>query len=147
GQPERAADAVEELGARAHATGTGWALGLAARSRALLRTGPAAEEHYREAIERLRGCRMAVYLARTHLVYGEWLRRDGRRQDAREQLRTAHQMLTDMGAEAFAARAAHELGATGEHVRKRTAQPTDTLTAHELHIARLVATGATSREV
>jgi DNA-binding CsgD family transcriptional regulator len=147
GQPQRAAVALEQLSSRARATGTEWALGLAARSRALTSTGPDTEQHYREAIERLRNCRMSVYLARTHLVYGEWLRRQGRRQDAREQLRTAHQMLSEMGAEAFAARAARELGATGEHARKRTAQPTDTLTAHELHIARLVATGATSREV
>lgn len=147
GRPERAAVALEQFSSRAHAAGTAWALGLAARSRALTSTGPAAEEHYREAIERLRDCRMTVYLARTHLVYGEWLRRESRRQDAREQLRTAHQLLSDMGAEAFAARAARELGATGEHPRKRTAQPTDTLTAHEQHIARLVATGATSREV
>lgn len=147
GQPERAAVALEQLSARALATGTPWALGLAARSRALTSTGPAAEEHYREAIERLRGCRIATHLARTHLVYGEWLRRDGRRQAAREQLRTAHEMLSDMGAEAFAGRAARELRATGEHPRSRTAQPTDALTAQELHIVRLVATGATSREV
>src|SRR3546814_3046619 len=90
---------------------------------------------------------MIVYLARTHLVYGEWLRRERRRQDAREQLRTAHQLLADMGANAFAERAARELRATGEHPRERTAQPTDALTAHEMHIARLVATGATNREV
>ena len=110
--------------------------------------GPAAEEHYREAIERLRDCRMAAHLARAHLVYGEWLRREGRRQDAREQLRTAHELLSDMGAEAFAARAARELRATGEHPRKRSraadrrASPRTSCT-----IARLVATGATSREV
>jgi len=147
GEPERAAAAREELGARARASGTPWALGLAARSRALTSTGPAAEEHYHEAIERLGQSRMATHLARAHLVYGEWLRREGRRQDARGQLRTAHELLSGMGAEAFAARAARELRATGEHPRKRSAQPTDELTAHELHIARLVATGATSREV
>ena len=147
GQPERAAAAAAQLSARADASGTPWALGLAARSRALLSTGPVAEGHYREAIERLRDSRMTTYLARTHLVYGEWLRRERRRQDAREQLRTAHQLLSDMGVEAFAERAARELRATGEHPRKRTAQPTDDLTAHELHIARLVATGATNREV
>ena len=73
-----------ELSSRAHASGTAWALGLAARSRALTSTGPVAEGHYREAIEQLRNCRMTVYLARTHLVYGEWLRREGRRQDARD---------------------------------------------------------------
>ncbi|NLG23082.1 MAG: ATP-binding protein, partial [Actinomycetales bacterium] len=125
GQPERATVAFEELSSRARASGTQWALGLAARSRALLSTGTTAEEHYREAIERLRQCRIATYHARTHLVYGEWLRREGRRQEAREHLRTSHQLLTDMGAEAFAERAAQELRATGEHPRKRTAQPTD----------------------
>jgi DNA-binding CsgD family transcriptional regulator len=138
---------MELLRSRARASGTQWALGLAARSRALTSTGPAAEEHYREAIERLGQCRMATHLARAHLVYGEWLRREGRRQDAREQLRTAHQQLSDIGAEAFAERAARELRAIGEHPRKRTTQPADALTTHELHIARLVATGATSREI
>ncbi|GAB3551445.1 LuxR family transcriptional regulator [Arthrobacter tumbae] len=147
GDPQGAALALERLSLRTRACGTSWALGLEARSRALTTTGPAADEHYREAIERLRGCRIATDAARAHLVYGEWLRRDGRRQDAREQLRTAHQMLSDMGAGAFAARAANELRATGEHPRKRTAQPADALTAHELHISRLVGTGATSREV
>ncbi|HET7414601.1 MAG TPA: AAA family ATPase [Arthrobacter sp.] len=143
----RAATALDQLCARAEASGTPWGLGMAARSRGLTSSGGTAEEHYREAIEHLRDCRMTSYLARTHLVYGEWLRREGRRQDAREQLRKAHQMLSDMGAEAFAARAASELRATGEHPRKRTAQPADALTPHELHVARLVATGATSREV
>ena len=147
GQPERAAAAAEQLTARANASGTSWGLGLAARSRALTSTGPDAEDHYREAIERLAKCRMATHLARAHLVYGEWLRREGRRQDAREQLRTAHQLFSNMGTEAYADRAARELRATGESARKRTAQPTDTLTAQELHIARLVATGATNREV
>lgn len=147
GHPERAAAALEALSARARASGTPWALGLAARSRALTSTGSTAEEHYREAIEQLQNCRIATHLARTHLVYGEWLRREGRRQDARDQLRTAHEALSGMGAEAFAARAARELRATGEHPRTRTAQPTDALTAQELHVARLVATGATSREV
>lgn len=147
GQPERAAAGLEQLDVRARADGTSWALGLAARSRALIGTGPAAEKQYREAIELLRTCRMTVYLARTHLVYGEWLRREGRRQDAREQLRTAHEMLSAAGAAAFAARAARELRATGEHPRGRSARPSDALTAQELQIARMVATGATSREV
>ncbi|MCR2784169.1 MULTISPECIES: LuxR family transcriptional regulator [unclassified Microbacterium] len=147
GQPESATEALAELTARANAAGTPWALGLAARSQALTTPGPVAEDHYREAIDHLARSRMAAHLARTHLVYGEWLRREGRRQDAREQLRTAHDMLTTMGAEAFAQRAAREMRATGEHPQKRTAQPTDALTAQELHIARLVAAGATSREV
>jgi DNA-binding CsgD family transcriptional regulator len=147
GQPECAAVALERLISRANASGTPHALGLAARSRAITITGPDAEAHYREAIDWLSKCRLATYLARAHLVYGEWLRREGRRQDAREQLRTAHKMFSDMGAEAFAERAARELRATGENPRKRTAQPSDALTAQELQIARLVATGATNREV
>jgi DNA-binding CsgD family transcriptional regulator len=120
---------------------------MAARSRALTIAGPPAEAHPREAIERLGSCRMATHLARAHLVYGEWLRRKGRRQDAREQLRTAHELLSNMGAEAFAERAARELRATGEHPRKRATQPAHGLTTHELHIARVVATGATTREI
>lgn len=147
GDPETASRATEELTMRARVSGTEWALGVAARARALTSTGSDAEEHYLEAIERLGNCRMGAFLARTHLVYGEWLRREGRRHDAREQLRTAHAFLSKMGAEPFAVRAARELRATGEHPRKRTAQPTDGLTAQELTIARLVATGATSREV
>ncbi|MFB1295761.1 AAA family ATPase [Mycobacterium sp. pW049] len=147
GDLESASCAMEELDVRAQASGTEWALGVAARSRALTSTGAKAEELYREAIERLRKCRMEVFLARTHLVFGEWLRREGRRGDAREELRTAHTRLSDMGAEPFAIRAARELGATGEHARKRTTHPGDTLTAQEQTIARLVATGATSREV
>jgi len=146
-QPERAAAATEEFSARANASGTQWALGAAARCRALTGNGPDAEGNYREAVERLGRCRVVFELARSHLVYGEWLRREGRRQDAREQLRTAHQLLSDMGAVAFAERAARELRATGERPGRRTTQQTDELTVHELHIARLVATGATSREV
>jgi DNA-binding CsgD family transcriptional regulator len=142
-----AAAASEELGMRADAIRTPWALGLAARSRAMVSPADEAEEHYREALGQLGGCRMKVYLARTHLVYGEWLRRENRRQDARNELRTAHELLTRMGTEAFAARAARELRATGEHPRRRVANRTDALTAQEKQIARLVATGATSREV
>jgi DNA-binding CsgD family transcriptional regulator len=147
GRPDVAASAVEKLNAHAYACNTSWALGLAARSRALTSTGSIAEESYRDGIERLGQSRMTGETARAHLVYGEWLRREGRRRDAREQLRTAHVQLTDMGAEAFAARAARELRATGEHPRKRTAEPADALTPHEVQVARLVATGATTREV
>ncbi|MER0240702.1 LuxR family transcriptional regulator [Streptomyces sp. HSW2009] len=146
-RPDRAGTALKLLDSRAQASGTPWALGLAARSRALLSTGRAAEEAYREAVERLGHCRMVPHLARAHLLYGEWLRRERRRHDARTHLRTAHRMLTDMGAQGFAARAAHELRATGERPRRQTAEPAGALTAHELHIARLVATGATSKEV
>jgi DNA-binding CsgD family transcriptional regulator/tetratricopeptide (TPR) repeat protein len=147
GSPDIAANALEQLQASALACKTSWALGLAARCRALTSAGAAAEESYHEAIEWLGQSRMKSEAARAHLVYGEWLRREGRRQDAREQLRIAHVMLSDIGAQAFAGRAARELRATGEHPRKRSAQPTDPLTPHELQIARLVATGATSREV
>jgi DNA-binding CsgD family transcriptional regulator len=147
GRPQHAVAAVEQLSSRAQAGGSRWALGLVARSRALTTVGPAAEELYREAIDDLGHSRMPAHLARTHLVYGEWLRRGGHRQAARRQLRTAHDMLSGMGADAFAARAARELRATGEHPRSRSAQPSDALTAQELTIARLVATGATSREV
>lgn len=139
--------ALERFTVRARACGTAWALGLEARSRALTLSGPPAEEAYLEAIARLSESRMAGEAARAHLVYGEWLRRDGRRQEARTQLRTAHRLFSDMGAHAFAARAAHELHATGERPRTRTAHRTAALTSQELHIARLVAAGATSREV
>ncbi len=139
--------ALEEFSARAEASGTPWALGLAARSRALVATDDSAEVHYRASIEHLSVSGVRGDLLRSHLVYGEWLRRSGRRQDAREQLRVAHESLTAMGADAFAARAARELLATGENPRRRSDRPTDALTAHELQIARMVATGATSREV
>lgn len=147
GLPEEANDAVEQFSARARAAGTPWALGLEAYALALTSTGQAAEDQYRAAIEYLARSRMRGYLARAHLVYGEWLRREGRRRDARTQLRTAHEMLSDLGVAAFATRAANELRATGEHPRARTTQLTDELTAQELHVARLVSTGATSREV
>src|SRR5690606_16233387 len=140
GHPEVAASALDRFSARTHACDTSWALGLAARCRALTSAGPDAEENYREAIERLGQSRMSGETARAHLVYGEWLRREGPRKDAREQHRTAHRMLSNMGAEAFAGRAANELRATGEKPHKPLAQPTDALTAQELHIARLVAT-------
>nr|WP_275403735.1 LuxR family transcriptional regulator [Nocardioides jishulii] len=147
GQMERAAEAAAQVCSRARASGSPWALGIAARSDGLVSAGAAADEHFSEAIAQLGRSRMGGLLARTHLVYGEWLRREGRRRDARDQLRTAHQLLGDMGAGAFAARAARELRATGEHPRARTAQPVDELTAQERHVARLVASGATSREV
>ena len=147
GDVESAGRATEELGMRARASPTPWALGVAARCRALTCTGGDAEAYYRESIELLQTSRMHAFLARTHLLFGEWLRREGRRSDAREQLGTAHDLLSAMGAEPFAARAARELRATGERARKRTSRPSEALTAQELTIARLVATGATSREV
>ena len=120
GVPEQAAAALERLSDSTRASGTDWALGIDARSRAQLSAGQVAEDLYRVAIDRLGRPRVRVDLARAHLLYGEWLRRENRRTDAREQLRIAHQMFVSMGADGFAERAARELGATGERVRKRT---------------------------
>ena len=127
--------------------GTDWALGIEARSRALLTEGEAAERLYHEAIERLARTRVRVELARAHLLYGEWLRRERRRLDAREQLRTAHELFTEFGMEAFAERARVELEATGEHARKRTVETRDDLTPQEAQISRLAADGATNQEI
>ena len=120
GNQALALDALERLAERTQAAGTEWALGIEARSRALLNDGPAAEELYREAIDRLARCRIATERARTHLLYGEWLRRAGRRVDARGQLRAAHDMLSDFGMDGFAERARRELIATGDKPRKRS---------------------------
>ena len=114
---------------RRNPAGTEFALGIEARCRALLSDGAAADELYREAIERLSRTRLRPEIARAHLLYGEWLRRENRRVDAREQLRTAHEMLVAIGMEAFAERARKELQATGEKVRKRTVETRDDLTA------------------
>ena len=147
GMPETAAGAYRRLTEMTTPAGTDWALGLAARSRALLSDGDEAEDGYREAINRLDRPRLQVELARAHLLYGEWLRRQNRRTDARSQLRTAHEMLDAMGVAAFAERARHELAATGETVRKRTAETTTTLTAQEAYIARLARDGRTNTEI
>lgn len=137
----------EELSVMTAASGTDWALGIEASRGALLHDGPAAEELYREGIDRLARTSVAVELARARLLYGEWLRRQGRRVDARTQLRTAHEALTAMGAGAFAERARHELLATGETVRKRSVETTGELTAQEAHISRLAAQGLTNPEI
>ncbi|HEX6617053.1 MAG TPA: LuxR family transcriptional regulator [Gemmatimonadales bacterium] len=147
GATDVAAAALGHLEERAPAAATDWALGSLARGRALLEDGPAAEALYREALDRLGACRMVVHLARAHLVYGEWLRRQNRRVDARKQLRIAHEMLDQIGAEAFAERARGELLATGETVRKRTADSRDALTAQEALVARLAAQGRTNPEI
>jgi DNA-binding CsgD family transcriptional regulator len=118
-----------------------------ARSRALLRDGDAAERLYQEAIERLARTRVRVQLARSHLIYGEWLRRERRRLDARDQLRTAHELFTSMGAEAFATRAERELQATGERVRKRRTETREQLTDQEIQIARLGRDGLSNAEI
>jgi DNA-binding CsgD family transcriptional regulator len=146
-RPDIAAPTLERLAERARAAGTDWALGVEARSRALLSDGPVADKLYREAIERLERSRVAVHLARAHLVYGEWLRRQQRRVDAREQLRTAYDMFGRFGAGAFAERAQRELQATGETVRKRSVDTRDLLTAQESQVARLAAAGHTNPEI
>ena len=147
GDPERAAGPLRRLQEISRAAGTDWALGVEARSRALLSDGEAAERLYREAIERLGRTRIRVALARAHLLYGEWLRRENRRVDAREQLRIAHQLYSSMGMEGFAERARRELSATGETVRKRTVETPDELTMQEAQIARLAADGHTNPEI
>ena len=149
GQAERATGPLAQLAELAHAAGTDWALGTHARAAAMLAEGAAAERLYREAIERLSRIhtRGSQTLARAHLLYGEWLRREHRRVDAREQLRVAHTMLSDMGADAFAERARRELQATGETVRKRTVETLDELTPQEVQVARLAADGQTNPEI
>jgi DNA-binding CsgD family transcriptional regulator len=127
--------------------GAEFALGIEARCRALLSDGATADELYREAIERLKHTRLLPEVARAHLLYGEWLRRENRRVDAREQLRTAHEMLAAIGMEAFAERARTELAATGENVRKRTVDTRDDLTAQERQIARLARDGLSNPEI
>ena len=147
GQTGLADAALGRLAERALAAGTPLALGLLARSRALLAGDADAEPLYAEAIGYLKQCRAAPQLARAHLVYGEWLRRQRRRRDAREQLRAAHEMFTAMGAEAFAERARIELLATGERARQRTAGATEELTPQEAQIARLVSQGDSNRDI
>ena len=147
GEPGLAERALGRLVEATHAAGTDWALGVEARSRALLSDGEAADALYREAIERLGRTRQRVQLARAHLVYGEWLRRQRRRADAREQLRTAFQQFTAMGTEGFAGRAERELSATGEHVRERSVETRDELTAQEARVARLAGDGLSNAEI
>jgi DNA-binding CsgD family transcriptional regulator len=147
GAPERAAGPLRRLQEISRAAGTDWALGVEARSRALLSDGEAAERLYLEAIERLGRTRVRVALARAHLLYGEWLRRQGRRMDARGQLRIAHQLYSSMGMEGFAERARRELQATGETVRKRSVETRGELTAQEMQIARLANDGLSNQEI
>jgi DNA-binding CsgD family transcriptional regulator len=139
--------ALEWMSERTRVTPSEWALGIEARVRALLGEGDAADSLYRESIDRLGRTRVRVQLARGHLLYGEWLRRENRRVDAREQLRTAHEMLDTMGLEAFAERAARELRATGETIQKHTAETRGELTAQEAQIARLARDGLSNAEI
>src|SRR3954468_6505424 len=147
GEPRTAERALERLTFSTRPSGSDWALGVEARSRALLSAGDAAECLYQEAIERLRRTRVRVQLARTHLLYGEWLRRERRRVDARDQLRTALELFTSMGAEAFAARAERELVATGERVRKRRIETAEQLTVQEIQVARLARDGLSNSAI
>jgi ATP/maltotriose-dependent transcriptional regulator MalT len=147
GDAELARDALERLAEMTQPAGTDFALGIEARCRALLADGDSADVLYREAIERLERRQLRPDQARAHLLYGEWLRREGRRVDAREQLRTAHGLLDTMGMEAFAERARRELVATGEKVRKRGPEARDELTGQEEQIARLARDGLSNPEI
>jgi DNA-binding CsgD family transcriptional regulator len=147
GQPEAAAAGLRQLSERTSLSRSPWAHGIQVRSRALLTAGPAAEDLYQEAISLIGPSQMAVQLGRTHLLYGEWLRRENRRTEAREQLRTAHQMFVTMGAEGFAERTERELLATGERVRKRTTDPPARLTPRETQIGQLAGDGLSNPEI
>jgi DNA-binding CsgD family transcriptional regulator len=147
GDTELARDALNRLAETTQPAGTAFALGIEARSRALLSDGATAEELYRESIDRLSRTQLRPELARAHLLYGEWLRREGRRFDAREQLRTAHDMFVAIGMEAFAERARRELIATGEKIRNRSNQKRDELTPQEEQIARLARVGLSNPEI
>jgi len=148
---ELAASAVDQLAEATRAGGSDWGLGVEARCRALVSQGQAADDLYQEAIDRLGRTQLRPELARAHLLYGEWLRRENRRADAREQLRTAHGLFGEIGMEAFADRARRELLATGEAVRKRTArlaaEPSQELTAKERQVARLASGGLSNPEI
>jgi DNA-binding CsgD family transcriptional regulator len=140
-------EALERLAQTTQSIGTDWPLGIEAAARALVTGSAVADDHYREAIERLERTPIRVDLARSQLLYGEWLRRENRRVDARHHLRMAHQSFHAMGAEGFADRAGRELAATGETVRKRSVATRDELTAQEAQIARLAAEGRTNPEI
>jgi ATP/maltotriose-dependent transcriptional regulator MalT len=147
GDVELARDALERLAETTQPAGTDFALGIEARSRALLTGGDSADLLYREAIERLGRTEVRPELARAHLLYGEWLRRQGGRVDAREQLRTAFDLFTAIGMAAFAERARRELLATGEKVRKRSPDTREELTPQEEQIARLARDGLSNPEI
>jgi DNA-binding CsgD family transcriptional regulator len=147
GRADLATDALERLTRKARAAGTDWALGIEARSRALLSEGARAESHFRAALAHLGRTRVRAELARAHLLYGEWLRRENRRRDARTQLRAAHDQFTSIGLEGFAERARSELSATGESVPRRTVDSRDDLTAQERQIARLAGDGLSNPEI
>ena len=147
GDSETAVDAFQRLAETTQPAQTDWAIGMEARCRALLATGDEAEEAYRDATDRFSRTNLRPELARTHLLHGEWLRREGRRDDAREQLRTAHHMFVEIGMNAFGDRAAHELASTGEKVLRRSPASRDELTEQEEQIARLAREGLSNREI
>jgi DNA-binding CsgD family transcriptional regulator len=147
GRPEDAAETVRTIHDMTQASGTDWALGTSARARALVSDGQAADALYREAIERLGNTEVKTELARAQLLYGEWLRRENRGADARAHLAAAHEMLGQIGAEAFVERARRELQATGAKVRKRSAATHEALTPQEAQIARRAADGLTNPEI
>jgi DNA-binding CsgD family transcriptional regulator len=147
GQARLAADALGRLAEATSIGQTDWGHGIYARSRALLSDGADAERWYREAVDRLSRTGFWPELARAHLLYGEWLRREGRRADARAQLRTAHDMFAAIGMQAFTERARRELAATGETVRKRAVETLGELTPQEAQVARLAAHGRTNPEI
>ena len=147
GKTDLARDALERLATKAQATRTEWALGIGARARALLGEGADAERWFREAIDHLGRTRVRAELARTHLLYGESLRREGRRLDARAELNVAHDQFRSMGMQAFAERASRELLATGEKVRKRTVETRDDLTGQERQVAQLARDGLSNADI
>ena len=147
GRTDLAAEALQRLTTKAQACRTDWALGIEARSRALLSTGDIAERGFREAVEHLSRARVHGELARAHLLYGEWLRQDGRRADARRELTRAHEMFIAMGMEGFAERTRRELLAAGATVRQRTADAVEQLTEQEALIARLARDGLSNPEI
>jgi DNA-binding CsgD family transcriptional regulator len=147
GRTDLARECLNRMARKAQATGTDWALGIEARSQALLSRGADAEEAFRDAIEHLSRTRIRAELARTHLLYGEWLRRANRRVDARGQLNVAHEMFDTMGMKSFAERTRRELIATGGTVHKRNVETRMNLTAQEVQIARLARDGLSNPEI
>jgi ATP/maltotriose-dependent transcriptional regulator MalT len=147
GRADLAREGLDRLSAMTTIDGSDWAKGLQARSRAVVCAGQQAGQYYADAVERLGRTPLRPELARTHLLYGEWLRRQNRRLDARHQLHAAYQLFTAIGADAFAERARRELLATGEKVRKREVDTYNQLTPQEEHIVRLARDGRTNPEI